>query len=349
VSAIDWRRPDLRWVLVYILETGEVQRNQGNAALVDWLQEIGWLGQGKQRKQFVLNPARRTTMEERLDSVWPGWRATLADLDRAGLPHDEAGVRILHRRTLPLAALPSRLHHKTWRARFGAHSKASSTDTPLRENLTLTQDDILRIRPNRGLRLAVGGHPPLDCNDWASRFGELIIPQRAMDDGLALSGQTPRWVMTVENLGAYIDLPAPDVALIVHQPGWNSRLARRLIVKLPPAVPWWHFGDLDPEGLDIFATLGDSQRRPRLFLPSWWRDYVDSHGLPLAGGWPEPQRSNEGAFITELRTEKRWLEQEAILLDPRLPSALTRLEPGKLGTDCRTACHLDRRERSYEV
>lgn len=333
MSRIDWSRPELHWVLLRILETGEVQRSQGNADLVDWLQELGWLRQGSRRQRFVLNPARRTAMEERLDRVWPAWRETLIDLDRAGLPHDETGARTLHRRSLPLAPLPPRLHQKTWMARFGAHSKASSPDLPAPDNLTLTQDDILRIRPNRGLLLAMGGQGTLDCDSWASRFGELVIPQRAMDNNLAVHGQTPRWVMTVENLGAYIDLPAPENALIVHQPGWNSRLALRFIATLPRSLPWWHFGDLDPEGLDIYAALSDGSRRPRLFLPPWWRDYLDSHGLPLAEGWPDPRSAVEEALITELRTKRRWLEQEAILLDPRLTFALAWLENERLDSE----------------
>lgn len=132
--------------------------------------------------------------------------------------------------------------------------------------------------------------------------------------------------MTVENLGAYLDLPAPAAALVVHQPGWNTRLAARLIGLLPSGLPWWHFGDLDPKGLAIFASLGEATARPRHFIPVWWQDYLETHGLPLSGGWP-PMRTQgqervgdeqDPKLVRCLRATGRWLEQEAILLDPRL-------------------------------
>jgi hypothetical protein len=152
--------------------------------------------------------------------------------------------------------------------------------------------------------------------------------------------------MTVENLGACLDLPAPPQALVVHQPGWNCRLAQRFIALLPEAVPWWHFGDLDPEGLAIFAALvraGEADRplpgscphsgpygawahRPRLFLPAWWGDYLPSHGLPLGADWPVGL-TPDNALLTRLRAGRLWLEQEAILLDPRLGEGLARLGP----------------------
>jgi hypothetical protein len=91
---------------------------------------------------------------------------------------------------------------------------------------------------------------------------------------------------------------------------------------LPDSVPWWHFGDLDPDGLAIFAALGSGARRPSLFLPDWWGDYLTTHGLPLEVGWPEPVAEFDGGLLAELRTARRWLEQESILLDPRLGPAL---------------------------
>ncbi len=135
--------------------------------------------------------------------------------------------------------------------------------------------------------------------------------------------------MTVENLGAYLDLPAPRHALVIHQPGWNTRLAARLIGLLPPTPTWWHFGDLDPEGLRIQNSLGDAQRRPRPFIPHWWQDYIDSHGLPLPDGWPAgddlDRRIAPAQLMAQLQEQRVWMEQEAILLDPRLMEDLARL------------------------
>jgi hypothetical protein len=232
-----------------------------------------------------------------------------------------------------MGQLPRRLHRKTWMARFGEHSKVGIPDNQPPHGIALTDDDLLRLRPNQGLALRLGDGTERECALWTDVLGELVIPQRALDRGLSLAGAAPRWVMTVENLGAYLDLPAPATALVVHQPGWNTRLAARLIALLPSGLPWWHFGDLDPKGLAIFTSLGDATARPRHFIPAWWRDYLETHGLPLSGGWPPTQdqgheRSGDAQdpeLVQRLRASGRWLEQEAILLDPRLAEDLADL------------------------
>jgi hypothetical protein len=329
VSTPDWSCPDHPWTLLALLDAGQVTRNKANSALLDWLQRAGWVGQGGRRDLRVLVPGRRTEVESRLDVLWPQWRGELAALEREGFPHDPSGLRQLRRRCLPLRQLPTQLHRKTWMARFGAHSKAGSPDQQPPEGITLTDDDLLRLRPSRGLVLRLSDGTEQECAPCAALLGELVIPQWALNQGLALAGTAPRWVMTVENLGAYLDLPAPAQALIVHQPGWNTRLAARLIAQLPHGLPWWHFGDLDPKGLEIFASLGDAVAKPRHFVPAWWQEYLETHGLKLKGDWPRSCACAEDikhqALVQRLSEMGLWLEQEAILLDPRLADALARL------------------------
>lgn len=324
---MDWQRPEVQWALVTLLVTGELRRNRANGDLVDWLNAVGWVGQSPRRDLFRLNPGRRSDVELRLAAAWPDWQRDLAALDSEGLPRDESGLRQLRRRRLPLVPMPQRLHRKTWMARCGAHSKAGIPDALPPPGLTLTDDDLLRLRPNPGLALRFADGTEQPCDDWVRRLGELTIPQRALDAGLALAGDLPLWIMTVENLGAYIDLPLPPQALAIHQPGWNCRLAQRFVALLPATVPWWHFGDLDPEGLAIFAALGSGTRRPRLFLPAWWRDYLPTHGLPLEGDRSEPAADPVFGLVAELGAARLWLEQEAILLDPRLVESLANIAP----------------------
>ena len=329
MSALDWSCPDYPWTLLALLEHGQITRNTGNAALLDWLQAAGWVGQGTRRDLLRLVPARRAEVDARLDALWPRWREDLDALDQEGLPRDPLGLRQLRRRRLPLSRPSGPIHRKTWMARFGAHSKARTPDTQPPEEITLTDDDLLRLRPNQGLTLRLGDGTERDCAHWAAALGELVIPERALAGGIVLAGTAPRWVMTVENLGAYLDLPAPGVALVVHQPGWNTRLAARLIALLPPSVPWWHFGDLDPKGLAIFASLGGDTIRPQHFIPVWWQDYLETHGLTLCGGWPNTQSrdgdSKAPELVRRLRATGLWLEQEAIVLDPRLAEELALL------------------------
>jgi hypothetical protein len=329
VSTPDWSSPDHPWTLLRLLQQAAVTRNQSNRALLNWLQEVGWVVQGPRRNLLRLVPARRPEIEARLDLLWPQWRTDLQTLEREGLPQNPSGLRQLRRRDLPLRQLPPRLHRKTWMARFGAHSKVGAPDDHPPCGITLTDDDLLRLRPNQGLALRLDDGTEQNCAHWTAAFGELVIPQRALRLGFALAGTAPRWVMTVENLGAYLDLPSPSDAMVVHQPGWNTRLAASLIALLPPGVPWWHFGDLDPKGLAIFLSLGDATARPRHFVPVWWQEYVDTHAIALAGGWTKsgnrtPDAQDPG-LVQRLRSSGLWLEQEAILLDPRLVDDLARL------------------------
>ena len=325
----DWSCPEHSWTLLELLQRTDVTRTKRNAALLDWLQEAGWIGQGSRRDLRRLVAARRPEIKARLDVLWPQWRAEIAALDREGLPRDPSGLRQLRRRHLPLRQLPDRLHRKTWMARFGAQSKAGIPDEQPPQGTALTDDDLLRLRPNQGLTLRLADGTEQDCSRWAEPLGEVVIPQRALDRGLALDGTAPRWIMTVENLGAYLDLPVDGQALVIHQPGWNTRLSARLIALLPLDLPWWHFGDLDPKGLAIFASLGDARATPRLFVPDWWQDYLGTHGLTLEGGWPKVHDPAGGPqcpeLVRRLREMGLWLEQEAILLDPRLSDELTRL------------------------
>ena len=133
--------------------------------------------------------------------------------------------------------------------------------------------------------------------------------------------------MTVENLGAYVDPPASDSLLVVHQPGWNCALSVRFLACLPRTIPVHHFGDLDPEGLQIYEHMRTASGRDiGLFVPACWGDYLHSHGRVLESPWPSEQRGNVSIpLLDELMAAQRWLEQEAVLADPRLVGELEAL------------------------
>lgn len=53
-------------------------------------------------------------------------------------------------------------------ARFGAHSKIGVPDDHPPDGITLTDDDLLRLRPNRGLALSLADGTERDCAHWAA-------------------------------------------------------------------------------------------------------------------------------------------------------------------------------------
>ena len=96
--------------------------------------------------------------------------------------------------------------------------------------------------------------------DWSSRArlsrwtqpcsspsqGEVILNERALGNGTQFTGVRPSAALLVENLGPYMDVPAPDDWMVIHAPGWNTVTAMR-ILDLLDGAPILHFGDLDPQ------------------------------------------------------------------------------------------------------
>jgi hypothetical protein len=72
--------------------------------------------------------------------------------------------------------------------------------------------------------------------------------------GTTFSGTTPKLILTVENLGPYLDINVPADCLVAHVPGWDTRTIR-MVFELLPTVPCVHFGDLDPNGVRIIRHL----------------------------------------------------------------------------------------------
>jgi hypothetical protein len=66
-------------------------------------------------------------------------------------------------------------------------------------------------------------------------------------------------------------------------------------------------------------------REPALvwFVPPWWSDYISVAALP--GDWPDDlDLTTAPTLVRTLAAQARWLEQERIVLDPRLAEALER-------------------------
>lgn len=74
---------------------------------------------------------------------------------------------------------------------------------------------------------------------------------------------------------------------------------------------------MDPNGVRIFHHLRSVRPGLRWFTPGFWIDYVERNDLRK--DWPEAFESfEEPELLRKLRREGKWLEQESIVLDPRL-------------------------------
>jgi hypothetical protein len=322
---LNWRDDQVRAALLKFWNGEEVAAGKKLAALIGHLSESGFIAESPRRQRYGLVEAKRAEWRSLLARRYPEWEAVLAALREAQKAPSAENLQALRREPAPAAGAFRRLHHKTYKARWAAHSKAAGT---VPAHLDLTRDDTVRIRASQGLRLRRDDGGELDCAAWMALAGEVVLPERALNDGLRLAGTLPRLAMTVENLGAYIDFPCVPELLLIHAPGWNSSLARRLIEQLPPTVAWWHFGDLDPEGLEIFAALAQPPRPAKLWIPDFWEEYLASHALPLERPWPGGLAVAH-PLLARLVQQQAWLEQEAIVPDSRLAQAVQALLDGQ--------------------
>lgn len=319
-----WDRLEHRLALLELVATGCLRFRKGQQIAWNHLVELPWTRRTDRRGEIAIMESRRGELERLLTQVWPEWAMVQAELTEAGLPINESGWRDLQdlQRARNAKGLPARLNRRTVTAMVAPHSKAALSALR-REGLAglkVMHDGTVRLRPSPGLRLRHGEHE-LDCGLVAEVLGEVILTERALTDGAVLTGQPPRALLLVENLGAYMDTPAPHGWLIAHMPGWDTRTAR-ILLKQFEGIPVAHFGDLDPNGVKIMRHLRAFRPDLKWVVPEFWQEYLAKHASTTV--WPDDLDLNEApALVRRLAASGHWLEQEAIVLDSRLPQAIT--------------------------
>lgn len=318
-----WDCLEHRLALMELLVSGRLRCRKAQQEAWRHLNELPWTQRTGRRDELAVVESRRHELERLLTQVWPEWVPVSAELTGAGLPISMAGWRQLQdiERARAAKGLPSRLNRRTATALVAPHSKASlsASRRGALADLDVMHDGTLRLRTPEGLRLRCG-EQELDCATVAGVLGEVVLTERALADGTVLSGRLPAAVLLVENLGAYLDAPAPTGWLLAHVPGWDTRTVRFLLQQLR-GVPTAHFGDLDPNGVRIMRHLREVRPDLRWVVPHFWSEYVPKVGLRAA--WPPGfDLIDVPPLVAQLASSGMWMEQEAIVLDPRLPDAL---------------------------
>lgn len=317
-----WESDNARLALLELLSRATLKRRRAQAQAYDALAELPWTRATGRRDEIGVVEERRSELVGLIDRVWPAWRGVFADLVAAGLPPTPEGYgRLLDReRAAGLPLLPDRINRRTAAALTAPHSKAALSETrrgALGET-NPTHDGSIRLRPPAGL-LAHTRTGTVDLSATAAALGEVSIPERAFLDGLTFEGAI-RAALLVENLGAWRDLPALSGWLLVHVPGWDTATVGHLLDRLV-GVPVVHFGDIDPNGVRILRHLRARAPELKWFLPDFWFDLADTAGLPAT--WPpDLDLSFAPARVRQLAARGLWLEQERIVLDPRISACL---------------------------
>lgn len=319
-----WDKNLHRIALLELVVTGGLRRREDQSEAWTELATMRWTRRTGRQGELVLAEEHRETVETLLGKVWPGWRAIAASLDFHSLPPTPRGLQQLEdlqrQATVP-GRLPARLNQRTAIAAVGPHSKALLTEQRRMalSDVDLTRDGIVRVRPHHAMQLRRSGRT-LDMEAQRAVLGEVSLPERALQEGLELAGPAPAIVLLVENVGAYIDIPAPDDWLVVHVPGWNTSTVRLLLARLPE-VPVLLFGDLDPAGVAIAAHLRSLHPPLRWVTFELWRALLPEYGQSFV--WPEDlDLSDTPPLVQELARQNLWLEQERLVLHPDIIAAL---------------------------
>ena len=317
-----WETINARLALLEILAEGTLKRRRIQAEAYETLAELPWTRSTGRRDQIGLVEERRTELVDLIGRVWPEWREKLTHLVAAGLPPTPEGYqRLLDlSRAAGLPKLPNRINRKTAAGLIGPNSKALLTQArrDALGEVMLTHDGCVRLRPPDGLSARTDAGV-VDLGGVAAVLGEVAIPERAFLDGLVFEGAI-RAVLLVENLAAWRDLPAPPGWLLAHVPGWDTATTR-LLLECLSAIPVVHFGDLDPNGVRIMLHLRERVPTLKWFVPDFWFESLDQYGLLTT--WPtDIDLDFAPTQVRNLAASGLWLEQERIVLDPRMTNAL---------------------------
>lgn len=317
-----WETLEERLVLLELLVRGSLKRRRAQTSAFDALAELPWTRATGRRNEIALFPQRRPELVALIGRVWPEWGEVLTELTASGLPPTPEGWGKLQdaRRAGRLPTLPEQLNRRTAAALAASHSKATLTARRLTAlgNTEATHDGSVRLRPPKGL-VARTRRGAADLVAIAEVLDEVAIPERAFKEGLTFEG-TVRAVLLVENLGAWRDLPALEGWLFVHVPGWDTATVLLLLDRVGQ-VPVIHFGDLDPNGVRIFLHLKMRCPGMRWFVPSFWRELIDSKGLRAT--WPDDLDLGDlPQLVRDLAHQGLWLEQEPLVVDSRIANAL---------------------------
>jgi hypothetical protein len=183
--------------------------------------------------------------------------------------------------------------------------------------------------------------PMLLAGDGSVELADVTLPLVRPYLGLPVESvravaTAARCLVTIENLATFHDAtrsPGAASALLLYtggmpSPAWRDAYAR-VLASLPPALPVYHWGDIDEGGFRIAAVLAATAQAAGRRLQPWMMSPADlpaalgaRAGVPTASSLAAMLRAVErcgwNALIDQLRQQPIRLEQES--LDPVLPA-----------------------------
>lgn len=292
-----------------LLEAGLIRLVERNNTLLRRFETARWIELTGRKNEWRTRSDATHLLEARLCELAPSWREDFQFLRSIGQdPYDPRVIEALPslKRQKTVTGM---INRRTWNAASGLGPKHKPQIAP---TARLTRDWVLRFRPNRGLR-GIFADQEISFDEMTVALTECVVPERLWLRFAKFSGNLPKLIVTSENLGSYVDLPLPDEAMAIYSPGADIEAAAALIKQFP-TVEWLHFGDVDPDGLEIAESLARETGKPlNLYIPSFAEEYLP--GRPVETCW---QETPDMPLFHKLKKNRRRIFQEVFLLDPRL-------------------------------
>lgn len=292
-----------------LIETGLVKESGRNKRLLERLETALWIERSGRKMEWRLNLERKIAIGKRLAELLPSWPDEFVFVRSLTLdPYDPqviGSLAVLKQRNTALGPT----NRRNWNAAAGLSPKHRAK---LPSPTQLTKDWVLRFRPNDGLKGVFGGQE-IDISRMGEILTECVFPERMWFTFELFTGTPPDILITCENLGAYVDLPASPSSLIIYAPGDDIEGASVLLAKFPQ-VSWVHFGDLDPKGIEIAKALSRrTGKELNLFVPSFAEEYLP--GPHFNGRWEDIPNL---PVFAQLKKNGHRIFQEVFMLDDRL-------------------------------
>jgi hypothetical protein len=284
---------------------------------------------GRQKDAPLLAHLESSRIAHRAGLLW-----YLDNPERLMLLREQLGVleQNTSQRRGAILRMTEYIHHKC-AAAWRGDSKSKRSE-PLLPSQEVTGDEVIRIRSRgTGLNISYSNRLLQSVDDETAQRTECTIPERLWLTKNQVTFKDVKLVMTVENLGAFVDLPLVDGLLLLYVPGLNLTQSA-LLETLPKKVPWVAFPDYDPNGLSIVRLMAQRVNRPcRLWLPKYWRDQAAQRSREMVGADKRTWRDAPALDLPGLRDQQRWLEQETLVLDHRCNQALSELVNEGIGIE----------------
>jgi len=301
-----------------------IKRRRRNERVIDSFANHGWVSHTSRQDEFVITQTGRLIAEKRLSEHWPGWREDLGAFANMGLSPEDATAWNLFRRAQSnqVPRLLTRINRRTLHAWERRHSKvAVSAPSELFANARVTVDEVTRLRLPPHSKLFLHDGATVDCDSLMGIFGEVVIPERAWERIRQFEVSSGSAIISIENKGAFVDFPSVPKATLVFLPGDNTSALQQVISKMRNQ-PIIHFGDLDPDGINIFETFLTKNIPVQHFVPTYVEEFLITHALPCKGPWPRQDYPSLHPIVSILASRSLWLEHEALVLDHRFEAEL---------------------------